>query len=1149
MPDPAFPLALPTPEEHLRSQNVGGVESIAERTARQENARLAAEQAKQAAALETPSDWASQQLESQREQAELEAKYGRIGAIGTATARGIFDAALSVPALAGAGLESAGALTGIDTLRDFGRDVGRASTGSNALGSFAAAQAAVFGEDPRSGYEAAQVDMANKAKAWPLLTTISQGAGTVIGTVATGGLGLESEGASVAQKALSAGVQGAGFGAEQGYEKNAPLREILTSSLLGGALAGGTAGLLAKGQEWLASPAAREAFEGAAGERAIKALGARATEVSKLRSGGLTGEEAARAIGKDVLDYKLANGESIFPQSLREAATLSKEQLGERVTQGAAEVGEKLGAIRQAAAQFTESKAPQLLPDLEDLSGKIVDDVIKPLESSNLTKGKAGVIYDVIGDLSNTAKDGKVTLSQLLKTREILDAKIWPKPAGGGLTRLAPEAFEDLVKTRSIIDDAIGKTIDAASKEMGGETLAGYNALKSTAQSLIQARQIVNPSLGRDLGHRVFSMSDMLAGAAEFGGEISHGEGGALLGGVKGLAVAAAHKYIRQQGSTIAAVGLRKLAQGAPELAEAIEPFGVSVAAAGGREAQQVINLFSRSRQAIADSVEAAGPNPDLRAVAQQDEADRQSQALAARAGNFDPASWQESTPTAVQKVVFRGPILDQVSQDFAGHMASAMQLAPDRDLTLSPDRIQKLTRNADGTSAIGRLQSIVSDIVQSAPQTVWGDQMLALAGQARNQLSSSDVPSSMLLAHELAGSLRTFAEHAQDQVSQEFANRQASALHDGLSSEDFGKAGQLYAQAFPDVPSTFQDLTDPENVRESLRGIQSKGQLQDAVEEFTNQIRASHDARKELSGEGPDKAIAEQLKGLQKFASKAEDAVTLDGGPIGRVFDHFDGNPNANLPHEDPGTLVLRTMSDRMQRLIPSLRYGSEEPADDNKPPARSYLTAAEKQAQYKDHLDQLSQIMADPGSAGLADMLRGHPKITPDLAAIVASDSQQKLAQLMQDMPKPQPNIRGKAFETLSSDDVRKGLAMWEATVKPLSIFDDFRSGNVDYDKVQYAWKQYPGLQSAAQAAMLDVMTVHLDDAERARVPDRILTQCDYLLGFDGRLQGSCSRELSSTVDAAQQQIAQQRAQAGTPLKTPLSGGTFTERMMKGK
>ncbi len=1145
MPDD-FPLAEPKVDTLLARKGITGEETLATRTNRQLAAQDTAA-AQKAAQANATGDWTAQQLAAQEEQARLEAEHGRIATIGAQTARGVLDAALAIPALAGAGIESAGELSGIDTLRDFGRAVGQASTGKNALSSFGAAQSAIFGGSKSEGYQSVERDIDAQTQAWPLLSTVSRGAGMVAGAAATGGLSGASELTSTGARAAVAGAEGAGAGAQQQYEQNAPLRDVLTSAVIGGAFAAGTAGALSTGQKWLASRGAREAFGDAAGGRAIKALGARASEVAKLRSGGLTGEEAARAIGNDVLDFKLANGESVFPDTLRKAATMGKEELADRVTQGAAEVGEKLGTLRQAAAAYTESKAPELLPSVDDLSGRIVDDVIKPLEASNLTKGKAGVIYDVIGDLSNTAQDGKVTLSQLLKTREILSEKIWPKNPGGGLTRLAPDALEDLVKTRGIIDETINDTIESASKHMGGETLAGYQALKKTASSLIQARQIVNPSLARDLGNRAFSLSDMLAGSAEFAGEVAGSEGGALLGGVKGLAVAAAHKYIRQQGSTIAAVGLRKLAQGAPELAEAIAPVGISVAAAGGREAQSVINIFSRSRAAVADAVEGAGPNPDMRAVAQRDASEEQARALHEAAGEFHPASIFEQTPTPIQKVVFRGPILDHVSQDIAAGVQSAMQLTPDSDMVLDPARLGRITADANGQAAIGRLQSRVQDILKNAPPTLFGDQIQALAGQSRRELASADVPRSVELAHDLANGLRSFASHAQDDVTRDFAFRQADGLHDDLTSEDMGTFGQLYAKAFPGVQESFSALADQSNVREMLRTAKARGALPGAVKDFADSVGAAQAARSQLTGEKPDANATEQLSALEKRAARAEAAVTLDGGPIGRILDHFEGGPS--LPAQGLDTLVTRQVSEHIERLIPHLKSGGDARAlaEERKPPPPLLETPEAQQAKYKERIAQLSQSVSDPMAGRLTESLYGHPSIPPDVAMLVGADAQQRAAQLLQDMPKPQQSIRGKAFESLSSDDVRRGNAMWEATMKPMSLFDDFRRGAIDYDKVQYAWKQYPGLQQAAQAGILDALSGHLNDKERERIPDSMLTQCDYLLGFGGKLQGSLDPGFSSRMSAIYQQQQQQAPpQQGAPLNLPGAQPTFTEKMM---
>jgi len=162
----------------------------------------------------------------------------------------------------------------------------------------------------------------------------------------------------------------------------------------------------------------------------------------------------------------------------------------------------------------------------------------------------------------------------------------------------------------------------------------------------------------------------------------------------------------------------------------------------------------------------------------------------------------------------------------------------------------------------------------------------------------------------------------------------------------------------------------------------------------------------------------------------------------------------------------------------------------------------------------------------------------------------AQQRLARLSQDIPKPRQDIRGPAYESLSSNDVRLANAMYEATVDPMSIFEDYQRGTVDYDKIQYAWKQYPGLQQACQAGVIDMLTVQMGDPDRAAIPDTTLTQIDYFFGFGGTLQPSVSAALGRNMTLAAGPEQQEQQQQGRPLgKMPTADLTPIGRMMQGR
>src|SRR6185436_9986944 len=98
------------------------------------------------------------------------------------------------------------------------------------------------------------------------------------------------------------------------------------------------------------------------------------------------------------------------------------------------------------------------------------------------------------------------------------------------------------------------------------------------------------------------------------------------------------------------------------------------------------------------------------------------------------------------------------------------------------------------------------------------------------------------------------------------------------------------------------------------------------------------------------------------------------------------------------------------------------------------------------------------------------------PGLRTALVSTMDDKLRTLQRELPKPTTSIHGSSASSLSSEDIRRGNAMIDATLEPLSVFEDFARGDVDPDKVAYAWKQYPGLQRAAQMGVLDMLQTQL-------------------------------------------------------------------------
>lgn len=252
--------------------------------------------------------------------------------------------------------------------------------------------------------------------------------------------------------------------------------------------------------------------------------------------------------------------------------------------------------------------------------------------------------------------------------------------------------------------------------------------------------------------------------------------------------------------------------------------------------------------------------------------------------------------------------------------------------------------------------------------------------------------------------------------------------------------------------------------------------------------------------------------------------------------------------------TMVLDTVSTALGHIMPAIEVSAASAAGSAgagaavKPSGSrpAQLNPEQKQERYRKQLDDVNEAVTNPDHDKRMSMIDKVGDFPAPFVIAAGADMSAKMAQLHLDMPKPTPNIRGKAYETLSNQQVQLANAMYEATTNPMSVFSDFAAGNVDYDKVQYAWKQYPGLKSAAQAGLSDILQVRLSEKSRAAIPDGMLTQLDNLFGFGGTLQPSLDHAFASRMDQVMQSPEPgPKPQSSGPLKLPGSKPTFTERL----
>lgn len=272
---------------------------------------------------------------------------------------------------------------------------------------------------------------------------------------------------------------------------------------------------------------------------------------------------------------------------------------------------------------------------------------------------------------------------------------------------------------------------------------------------------------------------------------------------------------------------------------------------------------------------------------------------------------------------------------------------------------------------------------------------------------------------------------------------------------------------------------------------------------------------------------------------------------------------------------LVLSKVGSQVEKVLPALRFTRSKTLEETAqhvaahetqsiakelygatkrgsklavPAIAASLSAKEQSELYFERLDRVKQVVSSKDTSQVDAQLSRFPGMTVGLQTRINLDFQDKLVKLMNDLPKPGQDTRGRP-RALSNNDIRKGNAMYEATVDPLSVFDDFASGVIDYDKVKYAWEQNPGLQHAAQLGVADLLYTQLEPEELAHVTDSALTQLDFLLDMNGTLQPTVAPDFLRTMEGIfmeeQAQKPEPPAPSGGNLDLPTAQPTFTQRI----
>lgn len=212
--------------------------------------------------------------------------------------------------------------------------------------------------------------------------------------------------------------------------------------------------------------------------------------------------------------------------------------------------------------------------------------------------------------------------------------------------------------------------------------------------------------------------------------------------------------------------------------------------------------------------------------------------------------------------------------------------------------------------------------------------------------------------------------------------------------------------------------------------------------------------------------------------------------------------------------------------------------------------MSRNEQKQRYRERREILASLQANPEQANAAAAKALGPiiEMNPSMGSLIVMDMLGKLDRLHQAFPgrlelSPAPKANR---DVVSDQELRQAEAMWEATVDPWSVFEDFEKGVVDYDKVAFAREQHPELFEMARAAMLDVMA-QLPEMP----PEHVVNQLDLLLGFNGQLAQSYEpgflARIGSLGPMLRQQVTDNQPRpVSRPPRVPSANPTRTQRLM---
>lgn len=527
----------------------------------------------------------------QEEQRQLEEENGAIGAFALQTAGGIVRALTAPGALLAAGAEGVGSLLGSEGLQKFGRELGESTSAKAAIE--AVSYAAGGGDLDWS--DAAVRKYEDQRKAWPTLSSVAEFAGSATFALATGGMA--SGGLTAQRLAIQGAFDGAAFSAQEAYQQAAPITDLLVTTVAGGAIGAALGFGVAKAPgiarkalgRVTASKSLADSVEQIANRSALKAAVDRQSELGKMVARKGYREAAAEfdQVGRDINSFRFEQGPRKGEGVLSSKGALdirSPEEIAQVLQEAKEDVGAKLGTFRESLDALPVASRP----DAVDLLKTIRRNVIAPLEEDALGMAAPearSALRDVyrriqpVGEMFQFADEaGKalpfgspqwwqqldqvasgntpLAFGQVQKWRQELAKRVYPRPVNG-IAPPVPKNMLELQHLERTIEGFLTEATDRAVESTG--QLGAYQALKRQYRSITMAADASSKKATAILGNRMFSLGDRLAAVGgAVSGTVASGGG---VGAMTGFASSVAHKWIRENGRTVMAVTLKRVAE------------------------------------------------------------------------------------------------------------------------------------------------------------------------------------------------------------------------------------------------------------------------------------------------------------------------------------------------------------------------------------------------------------------------------------------------------------------------------------------------------------------------------------------------------------------------------------------------------------